>query len=187
MLVKLRPLIGMDQHSVLRLPAPHRHQQRLQDKVRGLSALHGPADHPAGVEIDNDGQIGEALQCPDICDVGHPDPVRRFNVELSVECVVNDHGWPAAVSAGPPFVTDKGFDARKFAQACDAVRAASLTLIQEIVVKLAIAVDLATIRPRLPHQLGLAGIFAGALAERVLQPSIEAAGMDAQAATHRSH
>jgi len=44
---ELAALIRMDQHFGLRLPAPDRHQQCLQDDVGRLAALHRPADHAA--------------------------------------------------------------------------------------------------------------------------------------------
>jgi hypothetical protein len=81
----------MDQHPVLRLPTPHRHEQRLQDNVCRLTALHRPANDTTGVEIDHDGKTGKAFQRPDIDDVRHPDLVWFFHVELPVQRVVDDY------------------------------------------------------------------------------------------------
>ncbi len=61
----------MDQNLVLWLSSPHGHQQRLQDNVRCLTALHRPTDDTTGIEIDHDSQIGESFQRPD---VGDPRP-----------------------------------------------------------------------------------------------------------------
>ena len=62
------------------------------DSLPGSRRLHGreEADDAAGVEIDHDGQIGEALVDPDASDVGDPDLVRHFHVELAVQRVVAD-------------------------------------------------------------------------------------------------
>jgi hypothetical protein len=61
----------VDQHLVLRLSPPDRHEQRLQHKFRRLTALHGPTDDTTGIEIDHDGQIGEPFDGPDLGDVGY--------------------------------------------------------------------------------------------------------------------
>ena len=53
--------------------------------------------------------------------------------------------------------------------------------------ELAIAIDFATLLPRMPDEFGLARIFPGPLAQRVLEPSVETARMDAQATAHRPH
>ena len=112
----------MDQHPVPRLPAPHRHQQRPQDDVGRLAALQGPANDASGVEIDYASQIGEALQRPDIGDIGDPDPVGGGDVELAVQCVVDDHGRLAAIAARPALVADLGLDARRPGQTGNTVR-----------------------------------------------------------------
>ena len=101
----------MDQYPVLRLSAPHRHQQCLQDNICRLAALHRPADDATGVEIDHNGQIGEAFLRSDVGDVRHSDPVRHLHVELSVQRVVDDHGRLAAIATRPASVADPGFDA----------------------------------------------------------------------------
>ena len=123
----------MDQHLALRLSARHRHQQSLQNNVGRLTALHRPADDAAGIEIDHDGQIGEAFQRPDIGDVRHPDLVRVLHVELPVQRVIDDHGRLAAINARPAPVADLGLDVRLPRKAGDTVRAARLTLIQQVI------------------------------------------------------
>jgi len=55
----------MDQNLILGLASPYRHEQGLQHDVRGLTALHCPANHPAGIEIDDDGKVGETLAGPE--------------------------------------------------------------------------------------------------------------------------
>ena len=177
----------MDEHPVLRFPAPHRHQQSLQNNVGRLAALHRSADDTTGVEVDHDRQIGEAFLGPDEGDVRHPAPDRCCHVELPIQRAVDDHGRLAAITARPTLVADPGHDAGQPRQACNAVRAASLALITQIVVQLAIAIHFAAVLPRSADKLGLAHIFPSPLAQRVLQPGIKAARVDAQTPTHRTH
>jgi PAS domain-containing protein len=65
---ELRTLIGMNQHFVLRLSIPHRHEQSLRYDVRGLAALHRPAEDPARIEVDDDRKVSEALAGSDVGD-----------------------------------------------------------------------------------------------------------------------
>jgi hypothetical protein len=60
-------------------------------------------------------------------------------------------------------------------------------MIEQVVVKLAVAIDLATFLPHLPEQINLPLVFARTLAQWRLEPSIEAATMDAQQAPPRPH
>lgn len=53
--------------------------------------------------------------------------------------------------------------------------------------QLAITIDLAAVLPCRLDEFGLASILSGPVAERFFKPSIEPAGMDAQAMTHRAH
>jgi hypothetical protein len=53
--------------------------------------------------------------------------------------------------------------------------------------QLAIAIHLAALLPGLPDEISLASVFPRPPAQRGLEPCIEAAGMDAQAATHHPH
>ena len=48
-------------------------------------------------------------------------------------------------------------------------------LVEQIIVQLAIAVNLAALLPRLKQEIGLSFVFAGPFAPRVLQPGVEAA------------
>ena len=125
----------MDEHPVLRFPAPHSHEQCLQDNVRRLAALHRPADDTTGVEVDHDSQIGKAFKGPDVGDIRHPDPVGDVHVELPVERVVHNYGRLAAAAAGPAPLGDLGFDAGQSGEARNPVGAARLTLIQQIIMQ----------------------------------------------------
>lgn len=133
--------------------------------------MHRPANNPARVKIDDDGQISKALVRPDVGDVAHPDRVRFFNIEPPVERVVDHDPRPPAVSARSAAIADLRPDARKPGKACNTVRAAGLTLIQKIVMQLAVAVDLAAQLPGSVDERRLASIFSGPLAERRLEPS----------------
>lgn len=102
---ELRALIRVDQQPLPRLAPPHRQVQRLQHHVGGLSTLRRPpspaiptalrcvgtlgcsAHHAAGVQVDHDGQIGEAFKCPNVGDVCHPGPIWRSHVKLAIQCV----------------------------------------------------------------------------------------------------
>jgi len=184
---ELGALVGVDEHLVLRLPAPDGHEQCLQDNIRRLTVLHRPTDNATGMEVDHDGQIGEAFQRPDVGNIRHPNPVGRIHVELPIERVVDDHRWPAAMAARSALVADLGLDAGQPVKTCNAVRAARLALIEKVVMQFAIAVDLAAVLPCPPDQLGLSGILPAPFARRALEPGVEAARMDAQAAAHRPH
>ena len=148
----------MDEHLVLRLPAPHRHEQCLQNNICRLTALHRPADDTARVKVDHDSQVGKAFVCPDVGDVRDPNPVRCLHIKLSVQRVIDNDGRFAAIGARPTFVADLGFDAGLSGQSRNPVQTARLTLIQKIVMQLAVAVDLDAQLP-------------GPLAERRLEPS----------------
>tara|TARA_R100001132_G_C3210635_1_gene53740 strand:- start:313 stop:534 length:222 start_codon:yes stop_codon:yes gene_type:complete len=72
-----------------------------------------------------------------------------------------------------------GPDPGKPGEASDAVRTTCLSLIQEVVMQLAIAIDPAAIIPSLADEVALTGIRPSALAQGGLQPSVETAGLDA--------
>ncbi len=168
-----------------KLARSYRHVQRLQHRIGGLPALHRPTHHAAGIENDHDGQIGKALQGSDVGDVCHPSPVGRGHVELATQSVVDRQGRLAAIAPRSAPVTDLRLDTRQPGQSGNAVQAAGLTLIQQVVVQLAVAIDLTTVVPGLPDQLCLPSIFLGPRAQWALLPSIETVGLDAQAPTHR--
>jgi len=56
------------------------------DPSPGRRCLHRreEADDTAGVEIDDDGEVGETFLSPDVGDVGDPGPVWHVHVELPV-------------------------------------------------------------------------------------------------------
>jgi len=87
----------------------------LQNNICRLAALNRPSDDTAGVEIDNDSQIGKAFQRPDIGDVRDPDAIRFLNVELAVQGIVDDQRWLAAMVSRPALVANLRFDTSQFA------------------------------------------------------------------------
>jgi hypothetical protein len=76
-------------------------------------------------------------------------------------------------------VADLGLDPRQLVQPCDAVWTTRLALIQQVIVQFAVAIHLAAVLPGFIDEFGLASIFPGPFAHRVLEPSVEAARMDA--------
>jgi hypothetical protein len=94
---------------------------------------------------------------------------------------------PAAVNAGATFVADLGFYPGNPRQAGNPIGATCLAMIEQVVVKLAVAIDLATFLPHLSERINLPLVFARTLAQWRLEPSIEAATMDAQQAANRPH
>ncbi len=108
---KLAALTRMNQHLGLRLSSPNGHEQRLRHDVGHLTVLHAPTHHAPGIEVDDHGELGKTLLGPDVGDVGHPNPVRVFNVKLPVESVVDRDRRLAAIIARATFVADLRFDA----------------------------------------------------------------------------
>ena len=184
---ELRALIRVDQQPLLRFTPPYRHVQRLQHHIGGLSALHRAAHHAAGVQVDHDGQIGKAFLGADVGDVCHPGPVWRSHVELAIQSVVDGHGWLATIVTRPPFVADLRPDTRQPGQPGNAVRATGLAVIQQVIVLLAVAIDLAAVVPGPPDQLRLPGIFPSPLAQRALLPCIVATWLHSEAPAHCPH
>ncbi len=92
----------MYQHLCLGFASPDRHEQGLQDDVRGLAALQRPSDHMPGKAIEDHRELGKAFLCPDVGDVRHPDPIPRFDVELSVEFIRDYDRRLAATAADLP-------------------------------------------------------------------------------------
>ena len=71
----LRALIRMYDDGRFRL-APHSHDEGVHNQFLRKRWTHGPTDHSARVEIDDDDQVQPALPRPDVRDVGDPDAIR---------------------------------------------------------------------------------------------------------------
>lgn len=85
--------VRADQHPVLWFPAPHFHEQCLQHNICHLSALHRPANHAAGIQVDDNSQIAEALIGLYVGDICHPSRVRCVDINLAVKRVIHDDRW----------------------------------------------------------------------------------------------
>ena len=103
----------MDQHLVLRLAPPEGHEQGLQDDICRLSALHRPADHAPGIQVDDHRKVSEPLLRPDVGDVSYPNLVRNLDIKLPVEGVVDHDRRLAAIAAGAALVADLCLDTRQ--------------------------------------------------------------------------
>src|SRR6056297_3915410 len=68
-------------------PQRNSHVQRADRKVTLHAIADGPADHPPGMQIEDDRQIQPALLGPDIADVTRPFPVRAGCREVPVQQV----------------------------------------------------------------------------------------------------
>lgn len=184
---ELRDLILVDKYLILLLASPHRHEQRLQHDVGVLTALHCPADPPAGIGIEDDSEVGEALDGPVIGDVRDRCLVRTLDVKLPGDRIVDNDGRPAALFARTTLATDLSLDPGKPCQTRDAVRSTYLSLIEQIVMKLAIVLDLAALFPSLKQEIALSLVLTGPFARRVLQPGVEPARVNMEKPTHRPH
>ena len=91
----------------------------------------------------------------------------------------------AAIAAGATPVADLRLDPCKPRKTSNAVGTTCLSLIEKVVMKLAVAIDPATFRPGIADELRLTRIFQRPLAEWILQPGVETAGSDTKATAHR--
>lgn len=161
---KLRALIGMDHHLGLVFATPDGGQQRLQCEVRRHPRLGRPSDKRHLEKIDGDGKIASTLLGCDVGDVGHPDLFWRTNLKLPIQPIVCDHRRLATISARTAHVSNLCGNTRQVGQTDHAVLRACLALIAQIVVQLAIALDLAAVGPCLLDQLQLPRILVRTLA-----------------------
>ena len=92
---------------------------------------------------------------------------------MPVELIIDDDRRSAAIDAGTAFVADLRLYSGETRQARDPVRAAHLSPIEEVVVQLAITVDLAALFPCLQEQIGLSLVLIGSAAQRVLQSGVK--------------
>ncbi len=91
------------------------------------------------------------------------------------------------MAAGPALIADLRLDARPSGQSDNPVQAADFAVIQQVVVQLAVAIDLATVVLSPPQQLRLSSIFPSPPALRTLLPGIESAGLHGEAAAYCPH
>ncbi len=113
-----------------------------------------------------------------------PSKVTRATVTLNSPAFLSRL---AVIAARATLVAGLRLDAGKLRQTGNPVRADAFTLLQQVIVQLAITVNLATLVPGLVQQLGLALVSLRLLAQWGLQPSIKPARLDAQATAHRTN
>lgn len=101
--------------------------------------------------------------------------------------VIDSDGRPAAIDAGTAFVANLRLDPGKAGKTRNPVRAIYPSLVEKVVVQLAITVDLAALFQHLQKQIDLSLVLVGSLTQRAPQPSIKSTGMTPQKATHRPH
>ena len=85
-----------------------RHRQRLLREITGKPRLQRPADHGAGVEVEDHRQIEPALRGPDIGDVPSPYLVGLRDRELAIEHVRRDGQSVMGLGSGAPFLHGLG-------------------------------------------------------------------------------
>ena len=85
------------------------------------------------------------------------------------------------MAARPALVADLRPDARQPRQPGNAVGAAGLAVIQQVIVQLAVAIDLAAVVPSFADQIGLPDIFPSPLVQRALLLSIVVTGLYSEA------
>ena len=120
----------------------------------------------------------------DVGDVGHPGLIGPGRLEPLLEPVLgNDRGLAAKLAGAAP-VANLRSDPGQRRQSGNTVLRDAFTLVAQIVRQLAIPIDLAAVDPSLPDKLGLPRVFLRAMAQRLLEPCIEAAEMDPKHPAH---
>ena len=115
-----------------------------------------------------------------IGDVCHPSAIRCRHFELPVQRVVHDDRGPTAITARLLLVANLRLNARKASQPRNALLRHGLAHLDQIVMDLAISIDLAAVGPSLLGQCSLACILPCSPAQRLLDPGIKTARMDAE-------
>jgi hypothetical protein len=121
------------------------------------------------------------------CNRREAELVRRIHIELPVQGIVRHHTGAATIRARLLFVTNLGPYARQSCQTPSSVGADVFAEIAQVIVQLAVSVDLATFLPSRFDELGLPPILQRSPGKRFAQPSIKAARMHCQHPAHRTH
>jgi hypothetical protein len=81
--------------------ARERHAQRIEDEVGAHVARELPADDPAGVDVDDEGEEHEAFPAAQVGEVRHPQLIGSARGEVAIDAVraaqrgqVGDRGAP---------------------------------------------------------------------------------------------
>ncbi len=120
----------------------------------------------------------------DVSDIGGPERVRRIHVKLPVQGIVRHDCWAATIGARPFFRTNLGLYARQSRKTPNPVRACLFAKIAQIIVQLAVAIDLVSVIAGQFHQLGLTLIFQCPLRNGFAQPCIKTARVNHQHPAH---
>lgn len=108
------------------------------------------------------GQIDEPFVGFDGGNIRNPCGVWRYHFELPIQRVIDDNKWLTDILARSALVADLSADDCLTGQPRDTVWATGFAQFHQIVMQLAIAVDLTAVFPCGLEQLGLLGVFARA-------------------------
>lgn len=106
---------------------------------------------------------------------------------MSIQRVIDDNGGSAAINSSRALIADLSLYPGGPRKPGNPVEAASLAVVEQAVVKLAVAINLAAFLLGFPKKTDLPVVFTSPLAQVCPEPSVKAAGMNTQQAAHRSH
>ncbi len=93
----LAAAITMDDDAAWPLTLPQGHLQRITDQVSRHALRHRPADHPAGIQVNHDGQVQPAFVRPQVGHVTGPGLIRGGHPKVLLEQVGRYRQGVAAV------------------------------------------------------------------------------------------
>jgi hypothetical protein len=99
--------------------------QSVEDEARMRRPAHPPADDPAGIGVDDEGDIDEARPGRDIGEVGDPQHVRRRGMELAIDVIERARCRLVAHRRADRLAADDAFEAHGLHQAATVQRATS--------------------------------------------------------------
>lgn len=168
-------------------PPPNGHQQGVQGQLTIHSRPHRPSDDLARKQVENGSQVQPTLMRADVRYVRDPDLVWLSHVELALENVRRHYGWNAAAFESALAVPRLRAQAGSAHDPVNAIDAALLAQVAQVVGHFAVAVLRAAFQPRLLDMAKQSPIFDGPLAFRFGTPSIKTAGMHLAFPHRRDH
>ncbi len=151
------------------------HAERADGEFRAHVISHGPADHFAGEQVEDHGQVEPALAGRDIRDIGQPDLIGAVGNKVLVQHVFRHGQGMLAVGCADPIAPRRSRPNAVLAhEPCDPLSADGMTLGAEFGVNARRSVSFPVLRmdpPDVDQQLAV-GDLARAL--RPGPPSIEA-------------